>query len=174
MRSPETDGPGELHYHYSRDEKKAGMSAYTLRNLHPKKGFFKRNRSLAITLVDLSVLVMLFAIIFFYFRLAGPPPGVEGLTVVAEAYRLDGRVYVSIMFERTDDTGPTGNVRVFLRALPADTRIELSDMLPVRTGEVRTLRSVIASSDPEIMLFATIDYATTSKVIEVDVTERIE
>ncbi len=165
----ETRYPGEPRFHYRREDREAGLSDYAKRNLHTR-GFFRRNRSLAITLIDLLVLLLLFIIINVYLRSRPGPELIEGLTVTSDAYLSAGRVYVTIAVERTGESGPEGTVRILLRVLPDDKRLDMTDVLPQAEGESRTIRGVldISSSEPP-RLFATFDTSEGRVVTEIDV-----
>ena len=172
MKPRETDGPDEVHFHYNREERETGLSEFAKRNLHTK-GFFRRNRSLVITLIDLSVLVLLFFIIFFYLKITGvSSSGIEGISLETDAYLLGNRVYVTMVFERTEADGPTGAIRVFFRALPSDSREDVSGVLPSFIGEVRTIRAAMTAEESEVKVFATVDFETGSKVYEIEVRAR--
>ncbi|WP_018525985.1 hypothetical protein [Alkalispirochaeta alkalica] len=77
------EGSGELHFHSRRTEEEAARC----RRWEPPQGsFFRRNRGLAIALIDVVVVVILFFIYLFVLRpLAGQ--------VRLGEYRLSGEIY---------------------------------------------------------------------------------
>lgn len=168
MKQEETRGEGQYHYHYDRSEREVGLSGYAERNLHTS-GFLRRNRSLAITLIDLLVLLLLFLLIMFYLKMQPSGSRFEGLEVTSDAYLSEERLFVALTFERTEDSGPTGMVRVLFRVLPDDRRLELIDALPKSMGDSRTMRGVVECSSREPRLFATVDLEERSEVIEIPV-----
>jgi hypothetical protein len=169
VKPEESRSPGELRFHYDREAREAGLSEYAKRHLHPPKGLFRRNRSLLITMIDVAILVILFLSVTFYLRTRPDADDDFGFTLRPEAYLSDGRLFVTLTFERTAVEGAHGPVRVFLRSLPDDVRVELSSTLPEAMGATVTLRGALDVDSVEPTLFATIDYDTGSEVIRIEV-----
>jgi len=167
----ETRYPGEARFHYNREEREAGLSEYARNTLHAK-GFFRRNRSLVITLIDVLVLLLLFFIINLYVRTRSKSELTDGLSVTSEGEIQDGRIFLSLTIKRTSDAGPTGVARVMFRALPDDVRVDVSDTLPEAKGETRVVHSVLEVSSSEPRVFATVDVGDSRKVFEVKLTNR--
>lgn len=170
MRKEESREPGSLHFHYDREEREDGLSKYVRQNLHTT-GFLRRNRSLAITLIDLAVLVPLVLIFVFFIRSRPGPELYAGYELRATASRSGDRIFVAIEFERTEESVIDGFVRISLRVLPDDRRVELVDALPEGPGERRTIRGMVESTAKEPRLFATIDLGEQTEVVEIEVVD---
>ncbi len=129
----ESREPGELRYHYNREERTAGLPDY-LRNRSRKKGIFRGNRSLVITLIDVVFLVILFVVISVVTRLMGDNTVIPGYTVSASATVFGDRVLVSAKVTAREDSEQSKSVRVRIGYTEGGYRIELDDFLPAAQG----------------------------------------
>ena len=161
MKQQESHNPGDLHFHYDREQREKTLSSYVKRNLHTKGSVFRRNRSLKITLLDLVVLVLLVTVVSIFLRTKGATSVDGEIDVYGEAYRSGDRIIVSLTMERLSDQSPTGPVRVVFRALPGDTRLQLDDVLPESPGDSRTLRGALPhpgeGGNTRVRVFATVN-----------------
>lgn len=100
-RGAETSGRGDLGFHYDREERMGDRG-----EREPSRGgIFQRNRSLAITLLDLLLVLIIFALYMVFFR-----PGAndalarfDGYTVDGSAFVFETDVYVTVTVELSDD-----------------------------------------------------------------------
>ena len=126
-------------FHYSREERLASRPEKP----EQPRGLFKRNRSLAITLLDVSLVLLMFLLYLFLFR---PAPGnatFESYDVNGTAFLFDDGLYVTITTELTDDESlpPTGADSLVTLEWPDGTSD--SDVLPVDAAFPTVTRKVI-------------------------------
>ncbi|MFW6213960.1 MAG: hypothetical protein ACOC8L_13755 [Spirochaetota bacterium] len=132
----QSNGWNEIRYHSSREERTAGREAK-----HPRGGFLKRNRSLAIVLIDVAFVFVVF--LLFRFLVAGDPAsGRLGVTEFSlEAFEFDREVYVTVTSETADERPFIEDAaRVFSVEFP-DGR-EVTDILPTAIGVNVEVRAV--------------------------------
>ncbi len=135
------------HFHYDREERQRRLSGYA-REMHGRKkgGLFKKNRSLAIILIDLGVILVIAAIMWFYIRTRADEELYEGLVFAGEAYFIDNRVFATLVIERTNDSIYTGMIRATFQAPGADD-YTIESSLPIEIGETQRIRGLLKVSD---------------------------
>ena len=146
MKQEESRDPGELHYHYDRAVRRAGLPE-RLRQTRPK-GFLRGNRSLVITLLDLSVLLILFVIVWFFVRSGGRGDALEGYELAARGVVFGDRVFASLSLEPQNEEVSGGIVSAAFGFDAGAAEVTVTDVLPEPGEEARVLRTSIPL-DPE-------------------------
>lgn len=109
MGGPETQGDGDLHFHYNQSERLRGVDPLIRQRAKDevKKGFWynvRKNKRLGITFADLVIILLLaFLLVPFLSRLAdkeewGP------VQFSLKAYSFDGKTLVSLKVKNTSDS----------------------------------------------------------------------
>lgn len=117
----ETGSGGEAsHFHYSREEREASRQRVWT---PPTGGFFRRNRALTLTLIDVVVIVVLFVIVMFVVGPLSSRASLGGYALSAEALSFDDELLVAVTVTDTEAEARSG--------APAD------NVITVRVGEER-------------------------------------
>ncbi len=138
----ETEDPGALHYFYNREERMAYLPDHV--RDRGRKGVFKGNRSLLITLIDVVFLILLVGVFAVITLMTGNTRAVRGYTVTAKASQFDDRVLVSIKIVAKEDREVTERVRIRISYPEGNERIEISDFLPSEKGGEGILRGALS------------------------------
>ena len=125
----ETRDPGELHYHYSREERTASLPE-NMREPRGRRGIFRGNRSLLITLIDVAFLVILVVVFSLISRIMGDNTVLPGYTVSANASAFGDRVLVSVKVQSREEKSTAEAVRIRIGYPESNNRVELNDYLP--------------------------------------------
>lgn len=137
-RDRETRDSGSLSFHYDRDERLQGLPDPV-----PRRGFFFRNRSLAIVVIDLLVVFVVF-VLMRLFVFTGQGTGTVGLYEARlEAFSFDGEVYVTVVVTASQATERRSGPDTLLEVtFPDGTTI--TDLLPDEEGESTEVRHVLS------------------------------
>ncbi|MFW5694399.1 MAG: hypothetical protein ACOCYB_04475 [Alkalispirochaeta sp.] len=111
-------GSESVHFHYNRAEREA-----TRRRVWtpPTGGFFRRNRALTLTLIDVVVIIVLFAIVMFVVGPMSSRASLGDYVVSAEAVSFDQEILVAVTVIDSEADSPAGT--------PSD------DVVTVRVGD---------------------------------------
>ncbi|TVQ20194.1 MAG: hypothetical protein EA382_15440 [Spirochaetaceae bacterium] len=110
-----------------------------------RRRLFTRNRSLVITVLDLSIVLLIFGIYFF---VLAPDPSrtrVDGVLASVESFAFDDQVYVTVTVTRTERDEPVDGARSIL-VVVFDDGTRVVDALP-HPDEPIYVRHVIAGVD---------------------------
>ena len=141
MKREESREPGSLHFHYDREKRRESLSD---RMKQPKrKGFLRGNRSLLITLLDLSILLILFAIVWGFFGSGARENRLEGYQLTCRAVVYNDQVLVSLRVAPADDEVFGDTIRASFRYPGGTSRTEVSDILPSSGEDERVLRAAL-------------------------------
>ncbi|MEX2445287.1 MAG: hypothetical protein WD492_16940 [Alkalispirochaeta sp.] len=126
---------GAAHYHYNREEREASRQRVWT---PPSGGFFRRNRALTLTLIDVIVVLVLFAIVMFVVGPLSSRASLGDYRVSAEAVHFDGEILVAVtvtdpQFE--ERSGPPPGSAITVRV----GENEVSDLVPSLSAQ-RTIR----------------------------------
>lgn len=152
---------GSTYYHYNREERLARrQDAYE----RPSGGILRRNRSLTIILIDVLIVLMLFAIFRFFFFGREETPTVQGYAVSAELLETSqgslGLVSISAPEEAPESSGIVTVRFAVLGSDQEDARsVEVKDLLP-EGGERRRVSELFAGGPEEIRVVVEIDGET--------------
>ncbi|MDC7228606.1 MAG: hypothetical protein PQJ61_17725 [Spirochaetales bacterium] len=148
-RTPESYEPGDLNFHYNREEREAMLSEDTRRVLRKTK-FFSMNRRNMIILADIAVIV-LFTMIFAPIAMGGRSTArMDGFRASLKAYEYDGSVLISLKIEaREDNPQEAGLVTAKISIEGTDMSEEVVDLLPSAVDTPRHLRVEFPSENDE-------------------------
>ena len=161
MAVEETRGGTQLGFHYSRAERLAA-GGHAEKDPEPK-GLFRRNRSLAIILLDIVVIVIMFLLFQFVFNPGRSWTRVEDYRIDLTTFRFENEVYATVDIERVreqQETPSGGDTLVVIRFPGRD---QLLDVLPSRLNETTTVSAVFGPGEIE---------AETALVLEVELLGR--
>ena len=140
----ETRDPGRAGFHYSREER---LGYESDGGGEEPRGIFRRNRSLAITLIDVLVVLLMFGLYLLFFR---PEPGVEslgGYRFEGNAFRFDGDLYVTLTATRADDApAAVGEASLLRVEFPGGEVV--TDVLPTDPDFPTVVRHVAEADRP--------------------------
>lgn len=123
------------HYHYNREEREASRQRIWT---PPSGGFFRRNRALTLTLIDVIVVLVLFAIVMFVVGPMAARGTLGDYRLSVEAIHFDGEILVAVTVTDTEfgerSSPPTESV-IMVRV----GQESVSDLVPTLSQE-RTLR----------------------------------
>lgn len=138
-RGAETSGRGDLGFHYDRDERLGDRGE----RKSEQGGIFRRNRSLAITLLDVLLVLIIFALYMVFFRPGASDAlvSVDGYTVDGSAFVFETDVYVTVTVELEDGEGVRDGDDTLLR-LEFPDGTTATDVLPSDPEFPTTVRHV--------------------------------
>ncbi|MFW5786381.1 MAG: hypothetical protein ACOCYC_03980 [bacterium] len=166
--SPDETGGG-MHYHYNREERLARRPD----RWQPSGGVFKRNRSLTIILLDVLIVVILFAIFRIFIFGDGGPPELRGYTVALDVLNTSQGVLAVVTLDAgADPEESSGIVTVRFRPVGATRNgaspgtssedraggeaVEVKDLLP-EPGERRRISELLPSETTSVTATIEID-----------------
>ena len=136
----ETKEPGEIKFHYDREERHASLPEHIRDRPLKKRGFLRGNRSLAITFIDVLFLVMLVIVFSVVSRIMGDNTILPGYSITVKASVFGDRALVSTTVKAREERETADSVRIRISYPDGSARIELDDFLPAADGEERIYR----------------------------------
>jgi hypothetical protein len=137
----ESRDPGAVRYFYNREERMAALPDHVQRP--SRKGVFKGNRSLLITLIDVAFLILLVAAFSVFSLMTGNARVIPGYSATAKASQFDDRVLVSIRVVAREDHDEAQTVRIRLSYPEGSERVEVSGYLPTEKGSEVVFRGAL-------------------------------
>ncbi len=149
-RVPESYEPGDLNFHYNRDEREAMLSEETKKYLTRSKKRFTLNRRNMIILIDIVVIVLI-TMIFVPLGLSGrSSTRVDNFITTLRAYEYNGRILVSLKVESgKDNPDEAGIVSVIFSIEDGEETFDSVDLLPSEAAEPRIFRAEFPASGNE-------------------------
>lgn len=148
MKHPEGPTPWKGHesarpvFHYNREEREATRQRVWEA---PTGGFFRRNRGLTLTIIDLVIVLMLFVIVMFVVVPLQSRGRIDGYRLAGEVVHFDGELLVVLTVKDGSgddrDAEPVDNVVSLSVA-----QVEALDLVP-EPGGTRTIRLRIPVDD---------------------------
>ncbi len=139
----ETEYPGQIHFHYNREERYVGLSsAIVERDSQKKRGPFRKNRSLLILFLDvLFILVLVFVIVPILNRSASTSE-LMGYKMQFRAFLYEDSTFLSLKIEAREDIAAMEQNMVTVRFSleNGDETEKIIDVLPENKGESRIYR----------------------------------
>lgn len=134
-REQTRSGAEGAHFHYNRAEREATRQRVWT---PPTGGFFRRNRALTLTLIDVVVILVLFAIVMFVVGPLSSRASFGGYAVSAEALYFDDEILVAVTVTdtETDARIATPRDRVVTVRLGEE---RVADLVPTMSAS-RTIR----------------------------------
>ncbi len=134
-RDQARSGAESTHFHYNREEREATRQRVWT---PPTGGFFRRNRALTLTLIDVVVILVLFAIVMFVVGPLSSRASLGAYAVSAEALYFDDEILVAVTVTDTETEAradPPGDSVVTVRV--GEERV--ADLVPTMAAS-RTIR----------------------------------
>ncbi len=146
-RQPESYEPGDLNFHYNREDREAMLSEETKRVLTKTKIFTMNKRNMII-LADIAV-ILLFTMIFAPIVLVGKSNvKIDGFRSNLKAYEYDGSILVSLRVEASKDNRQESRlVTAEFSVDGIEETVEVIDLLPSEIDSPRILRAEIPADD---------------------------
>lgn len=146
MPQEETRDKGKHHFHYSREERLNADSAIGRDDREEGsggKGLFRRNRSLAIILLDIVVIVIMFIIFQFVFTPGRSASRVSDYRVELDAFRFENEVYATVEITRIREREQVESGAESLVEIRIGDSEEILDVLPLEVGAKTTATAVL-------------------------------
>ncbi len=133
-------------YHYNREERLAQRPD---RPEPQTGGIFRRNRSLTIILLDVSLVLLMFLLYLFLFRPQPARAEFDGYEVTGSAFLFDEGLYLTVTTTRTneDSVPPTGAESLLTLVWPDESTA--TDVLPVNVSFPTVTRIVLPWTGPD-------------------------
>lgn len=121
--------PG-YNYHFSRDEYEKSRH---LEHLDFKGGPFKRNRTLLITLLDISVIVLIIMIVLPFLRKSYEVPDLNGYKLQLTHYRTEEEIFLNLLItnKTKEDVDGATLTEIEFSLENSDNTIYINDLLPL-------------------------------------------
>lgn len=140
----ETEYPGQLHFHYNREERYSTLSTDVVNRENQKRGFFrKRSRPLVILFLDVLFVLVLFFIVSPILSRMASTTDFKGYELQLRAFVYESSTFLSVQIEAGEDLSlnESNMVTINFSLEGEDTGEELIDLLPERRGERRIYRA---------------------------------
>ena len=138
----ESKEPGEIRYHYNREERMAALPDHVREP--GRKGIFRGNRSLLITLLDVAFLILLVAVFSVISLMTGNAGAIPGYSASAQASQFDDRVLVSVKMVAREEHDTAEMLRIRIRYPEGSEVVEVSGYLPTEKGSEAIFRGALA------------------------------
>lgn len=140
-------GHRDLHFRYSREER---LALTDRPKPHPPGGLFRRNRSLAIILLDVLLVLLVFILFQFVFTPGRSAVRVGDYNVRLSGFRFQNEIYLTVEFSRSRDreTIPAGAAVLVAVRFPGGERV--LDVLPVVEGGSTEVTAVVENANQEV------------------------
>jgi hypothetical protein len=125
-------------YHFSRDEYEKSRH---LKHLDFKGGPFKQNRSLLITLLDISVIVLIIMVVLPFIRKSNEVPDLNGYKLQLTHYRTEEEIFLNLLItnKTKEEVDGAALTDIEFSLENSDNTIYINDLLPL-PGESLTYR----------------------------------
>ena len=153
MSREEVRDDRSLHFHYNREERLAQTGGPT----PPEpKGLFRRNRSLAIILLDLLLILLIFVLFQFVFTPGRSAARVGDYDLELSAFRFEDELYVTVEITRSRNREeiPSGDDQLVTVEVPGVEPV--LDALPVSQSQSIRVTAVTTSSDSDVVVDVTL------------------
>jgi hypothetical protein len=153
VKQEETRVPGGAGFHYSREERLAGTN---LGKREEPKGLFRRNRSLAIILLDVLLILLIYVLFQFVFTPGRSRARVGDYDLTLSAFRFESEIYASVEIVRARSNEPVPQGEASLVQVTFGPDEVVLDALPLVPDEPITVSAVLdaAESDGDIAVDA--------------------
>jgi hypothetical protein len=152
----ETEYPGQLHFHYSRDERQSALSSDVVDRYARKGGIFRRNRPLVILFLDVLFVLVLYFIVSPILHRYAAATDLNGYELRLRAFLFEDSTFVSVQIEAEEAANAEEQNLVTIRFSleGADSEAELVDVLPGSPGERMIYRARLPGGQGKQDVFA--------------------
>jgi hypothetical protein len=137
-------GNQQFNYHYNREER-LKMPNAPKNNYEKSNNILKKNKSLAIILIDIVIFVIVFSVIKFFFILPSNFDNNNGYSLTLSGFSTNEEVIVRVKIEKKENDAPEGNAEITFTAEGRD--LDLSEVLPKEKGEYIEITDSIKISE---------------------------
>jgi hypothetical protein len=164
----ETEYPGQLHFHYNRDERQAVLSPEVVERYARKRGIFRGNRPLVILFLDVLFVLILYFIISPILHRYAAATDLNGYELRLRAFLFENATYVSVQIEAEEAAaaGEQNLVTIRFSIEDADSETELVDVLPGSPGEVMMYRARLPGGKGKQNVFADVRIGCKTAVLK--------
>lgn len=155
----ETRYPGELYFHYNREDRLKSVRpeiTSRLEGCKPKKGLFRKNRTLMIILLDVLVIILLYFILMPFLNKRAQTAELAGYEMKLRAFLYEDTTFVSLGITHTgaegNADGELAHVRFYLEE--GENGVEVIDILPEGLEEERILRTQLEGGKKKKRVYA--------------------
>jgi hypothetical protein len=141
MNSEETRSAGGHHFHYDRSERLAAKAGGE--RVEVSGGLFKRNRSLAIILLDLGVIVIIFLLLQFVITPGRSATRSGDFRLELKAFRFEDEIYSTLEITRFRDRMGLISGEEALVEVRIEDGEEILDVLPGAVDETIVISRVL-------------------------------
>ena len=152
MRGPESRQPGDLNFHYNREEREASLGDDVRNRQH--LSFWGRNLHLMLIFVD--ILVMTAVVIFLLPHIRGRSAEAAGYSFSMNVTLFDGTILAAVKAEPGDGASDQ-NVEVRLGVLPEGRTTSLYDILSPEGENIIRGRIPYHAGDTDLTAVITVD-----------------
>lgn len=136
----ETEGLGESNFHSSREERHE-MGGF--RDNREQKGFFRRNPSFKIFIIDLILIVIISGVLVPYLYKREGSARLDGYELTVRAFYYDDNIMISLTVKGGKDSlSPGSYMEACFRTESSGDSVTVSDITP-RKGEERILKATL-------------------------------
>jgi hypothetical protein len=144
-RQEESREDGAYAFHYHRQERLSRGGVDRDGPAPPKGSIFKRNRSLAIVVIDLLVILLIYGLYILFFAPSNSSATIAGHALTLRAFSFESDAYVTLVFEAGDEARREP-VTVTFEA--GEETVEVSEVLP-EAGTSKNLRAILDGQGEE-------------------------
>lgn len=169
----ETRYPGELAFHYNREERLQSLSPEVMSRLEGRKstGLFKKNRTLMIILLDVLVIIFLYFLLMPFLNKRAQTAELAGYEMKLRAFLYENTTFVSLRITNpgteAEEEGEMVSVRFYLE--DAETDVEVIDILPAEGEEERILRTQLEGGKKKKRVYAEVRIRGETETLRTDI-----
>lgn len=163
-------GNGGLTYHYSRSDR-LKMGGHDLEAPKKKGSIFNRNRSLAIVLIDIALIVVIYIIFSLVFNTEPTSESYGGYNFSLRAVAFADEVLCTVRVTQQEPEEGVAGVPATVRFSSGGGSAETIDLLPTGNTSERLFRARLQRSEAANEVRATVEIGDHSFTIETQVVE---
>ena len=167
----ETEYPGQLHFHYNREERYSTLSPDVVDRDSKRRGSFRKNRPLVILLLDVLLVIVLYFIISPMLRRYAASTDINGYELQMRAFLFEESTFVSVQIEADAPVKETEQNLVTIQFTLEEEEVteELIDVLPAAEGESRMYRARLPGGKGKKNAYADVRIGDSSATLKAEI-----
>lgn len=157
-----------FNYYYSREERLNMPNAPKI-NSDKSKNIFKKNKSLAIILIDIIIFLIVFSVIKLFLETPSFMDNNSGYLLTLSGFSTNEEVIVRIRIEKKENTVTEGTADIIFKA--GSNSLELKNELPDNKGEVIEITDSIKVSSKTNLIKAVVVIGTEKSELSLDLSK---